>query len=319
MRFHAILFVRDEADIIGQSLIHNSGWCDRIYVYDTGSTDETWDIVQETARQVPQVVPVKKESVWWHDGLRAMVFEKFRRTSKNGDWWVRLDADEFYHVSPRDFVQGLAPYETAIYHAYYNFKLTVEESNRLSSEQAVREERAKPIWERRQHYVTAFDYAEPRFFRYRETMSWHPLAFAPYNAGFVARKRIPIRHYPHRDPIQMERRYRLRRAMLAEMSKMSTTYATHWNVPDWRTELIPQCDAALRVWRGPGDALPECTLTSHLEKPLTRVRQWLAHRCLLPILDRRRPAYPQDFHAEPLPETLQAQMKMASLEVSKTE
>ena len=43
-RFHALLPVRDEADIIGQSLRHMLTWVDAIYVFDNGSVDDTWEI-----------------------------------------------------------------------------------------------------------------------------------------------------------------------------------------------------------------------------------------------------------------------------------
>lgn len=305
MRFHSILFVRDEADVIEQSLTHNAKWCDHIYVYDTGSTDETWDIVMDCASRYRQIVPVQRSAVWWHDGLRAMVFNQFRERSEDGDWWIRLDGDEFYHVSPRDFVKELEPHESAIYHAYYNFKLTDQEAQRLSSRESIMKERESTVPDRRRHYVTYFDHGEPRFFRYRRSMQWNPEMFAPFNAGYVASKRIPIRHYPHRDPLQMERRFFLRKAMLEEMSKRSSSYATHWNVSDWRTELISASDPTLRFWANDKDPLPECTVTNHLQPPLKRTAQRMLYSLFLPVLDARRPKYPEGFRPEPLPDSLQ--------------
>jgi len=308
MRFHAILFVRDEEDIIAESLLHNAQFFDHIYVYDTGSTDQTWEIVQAVAKQCDRVVPFRKEAVWWHDGLRAMVFDHFRSNSEDGDWWARLDADEFYHVSPREFVRQLAPRESAIYHAYYNFRLTVEEAEALADPEAVRLERCRSIQDRRRYFIPAFEYSEPRLFRYRGSMKWSPAAAGPYNAGFVARARIPIRHYPYRDPCQMERRFRLRTTMFQEMRKMSNTYATHWGNDSWRSELIPATDPRLQKWTPPNGELPPCTSLEHLPPFKRRVLQWAAHSFCLPVLDRLRPEYPKHFRPSPLPNAIQERL-----------
>jgi len=62
-RFHALLPVRDEADIVGQSLRHLLTWADAVYVFDTGSVDETWEIVQDFAGKDRRVIPLKKDAV----------------------------------------------------------------------------------------------------------------------------------------------------------------------------------------------------------------------------------------------------------------
>jgi len=49
MRFICLLPVRDEADIIGQCLRHLLTRADAIYVFDTRSVDQTWEIVQDEA------------------------------------------------------------------------------------------------------------------------------------------------------------------------------------------------------------------------------------------------------------------------------
>lgn len=307
MRFHAIMFVRDEGDIIAESLEYNSRWCDRILVFDTGSTDPTWEIVQECARRLKQVVPVRREAVWFHDGLRAIVFEEFRSQSDEGDWWVRLDTDEFYHVSPREFVASLKPYESSVYHAYYNFKLTVEEAARYEAPGFLAQDRARGIADRRPHYVPQFEYSEPRLFRYRRAMKWNPPNYAPFNAGFVAERRIPIRHYPHRDPMQMERRFRLRHKMLQEIGKMDPTCASHWQ-SQWRSELVPANFPGLLRWDpAQGDLVP-CEDSSHLPGRLKRSLQFAAHLATLPALDRLRPPYPRDFQPTRLPSDIQASL-----------
>jgi|GEM_PF-4294901 len=45
MKFHSLLPVRDEADIINQYLQSFLTWADSIYVFDTGSVYNTWEII----------------------------------------------------------------------------------------------------------------------------------------------------------------------------------------------------------------------------------------------------------------------------------
>ena len=65
MKFHCLLPVRDEADVIAQCLRHALTWADAIYVFDTGSVDETWEIVQDFAARDKRVVPIRKEPVYF--------------------------------------------------------------------------------------------------------------------------------------------------------------------------------------------------------------------------------------------------------------
>lgn len=64
LRFHALLQVQDEADIIGRSLRHMLTWADAIYVFDAGSVDDTWEIVQNFARKDPRVIVLKPDAVY---------------------------------------------------------------------------------------------------------------------------------------------------------------------------------------------------------------------------------------------------------------
>ena len=152
-------------------------------------------------------------------------------------------------------------------------------------------------------------------FRYRHSMRWPHNASFPFNAGFVSGQRIPIRHYPHRDPRQMEMRFRLRTAMM----KLKAHAGGHWNLEDWRQELVDSAGISasgrtkvglnilnsidtgpLLYWK-PGTPLPEQPLHNHLPSPLTRLQQRLVHPLLLPILDRRRPAYDSSYQPVPIP------------------
>jgi len=305
MQFHAILPVRDEADIISQSLQHLLKWANAIYLFDTGSVDNTWQIIQEFAAKDKRVVPLKKDPVFFSETrLRGWMFHQARKQMRNGDWFLRVDADEFHHISPPQFVKTrMRKYETIAYHQYYDFRLTESEVLAWEAGKETLADRQRPIEERRRWFTPSI-YSEPRLCRYRETMEWPPTVSFPFNAGFVARERLPIRHYPHRDPVQLERRCRLRTVMMADQenrSNWSRPELHHWAEREWRKFITPDAFPDLRFWKQ-GEALPELHFSNHLAPPHIRAVQRFAHAFLLPLLDRSRSGFPEDAYPQNIPE-----------------
>jgi glycosyltransferase involved in cell wall biosynthesis len=301
MKFHVLLPVRDEADIIGQCLRHLLTWADAVYIFDTGSLDETWEIVQDFAARDKRVMPLKKDPVYFSDTrLRGWLFHQARKLMRNGDWFLRVDADEFHHISPPEFVRTrMRPHETIAYHQYYDFRLLASEVADWEAGKETLADRQRPIEERRRWFTPSV-YSEPRLCRYRETMQWPPTVSFPFNAGFLARERLPIRHYPHRDPAQLERRCRLRAIMMADKenrSNWSRPELHHWAEEEWRKLITPDNTEGLKYWT-PGTDLPEFHFTNHLAKPHKRVAQRLAHAFCLPVLDRLRPHWPEETHPQ---------------------
>jgi glycosyltransferase involved in cell wall biosynthesis len=301
MRFHALLPVREEADIVGQCLAQLLRWADSVYVFDTGSVDETWEIVRDLASRDARVRLLGRDAVFFSETrLRGWMFHQARAQMRDGDWFLRVDADEFHHVPPPEFVRTrLRPHETVVFHQYYDFRLTAAEVQAWQAGEETLADRARPI-EQRRRWLTVSPYSEPRLCRYRATMRWPPTVSFPFNAGFRARARLPIRHYPHRDPLQLERRCRLRRAMMADADNRrnwSSSDQHHWSQGDWRSFVVADDHPNLHHWE-PGSPLPEHHFTNHLAKPHVRAAQRIAHACLLPMLDRLRTghsdtAYPQ--------------------------
>src|SRR5439155_1370122 len=88
--FCGLLPVRDEADIVGQCLQKALQWADAIYVLDTGSVDNTWEIVQDFAGNDKRVVPMRKEPVYFSETrLRSYMFHIARQQMRDGDWFLR--------------------------------------------------------------------------------------------------------------------------------------------------------------------------------------------------------------------------------------
>lgn len=302
MRFHCLLVVRDEEDIIAQSLDHLLMWADAIYVFDTGSTDGTWEIVQETAADDSRVIPLRKDSVYYCDCLvRGWLFDQARRTMQTGDWFLRVDADEFYHVPPPEFVKTrLRTHETLVLHQYYEFVLRVSDVRAWKESLDTVADRKLPIEQRRQWYYT-YPYGEPRLCRYRESMKWPASASFPHSAGFVAEARLPIRHYPHRDPTQVERRCQLRSIMQDDRVKQGgASTGQHWAQRDWSKFVFRDDDSCLKHWE-PGTVLPEVRFANHLSNPSRRVIQRVTHQFLLPWIDHLRPGWRETDYPRKIP------------------
>jgi len=231
------------------------------------------------------------------------MFHQARRHMRDGDWFLRVDADEFHHIPPPEFVRKrLARHETVVFHQYYDFRLTAAEAAAWQAGAETLADRARPIEERRR-FLTVGAYSEPRLCRYRASMRWPPTVSFPFNAGFRARARLPIRHYPHRDPDQLERRCRVRAAMMADAEnrrEWSRPLVDRWSLDDWRRFVIPAEHPGLRYWQ-PGSPLPEFHFTNHLARPHVRAAQRIAHAYLLPVLDRLRPRYPDGAYPQRIP------------------
>jgi hypothetical protein len=231
------------------------------------------------------------------------MFHQARQQMRNGDWFLRVDADEFHHIPPPQFVREcMRKHETAAYHQYYDFRLTSSEVEGWQRGAETITDRSKPIEERRRHYTISI-YSEPRLCRYRETMKWPETVSFPFHAGYVARERLPIRHYPHRDPVQLDRRCRLRAIMMEDeenRSNWSRPEFHHWAEREWRKFITPDDLLGLKYWQ-PGTELPLARQANHLKPPHVRAVQRLIHAAVLPFLDRTRTGFSANARPQQIP------------------
>jgi len=229
--------------------------------------------------------------------LRAFAFNMVRDRFEPGDWWVQQDVDEFYHISPRQFVQRqLRPGETAVYNQHFEFRITSGEVQQWEAGDESVFDRRRPIRELRRFY-NILVHSEPRMFQFRKNMQWGYKAAYPWNMGYVAAKRIAIRHYPHRDPVSLQARLILRNHLLPIANEQNWT---HWAVKDWRSYIADDDSCELQYWQ-PGKDLPEVHREDHLRAPVVRMTQRAIHRILLPLFDLARPQYPESFKPAAIP------------------
>src|SRR5689334_2374515 len=128
MRIRALSLVKNEADIIAHNLKAASEWCDAIYVFDNGSADGTWEIVQAMAGSIEAIVPFKQDSKPFSDSLRQEIFAHFRDAARPGDWWCILDADEYYVDDPRAFLGRVPDMYRSVWPQLYTYLFTEDDA-----------------------------------------------------------------------------------------------------------------------------------------------------------------------------------------------
>jgi glycosyltransferase involved in cell wall biosynthesis len=215
MKIHAMCIIKDEADIVSECLTAAAGWCDHIYVFDNGSADGTWEIVQELAERIPAVVAWKSDPAPFSDGLRAQIFNAFSSAAAPGDWWCRADADEFYIDDPRVFLRKVPAAYDVVWTASFSYYFTDRDAEAYAADPE-RYGDDVPVEEKIRHYVN--HWGEPRFFRHRDGLRWNERdggfpAFVETSAGYPVR--IWLKHFPYRSPQQIERRLAARNQTLA--------------------------------------------------------------------------------------------------------
>ena len=206
MKIFGVAVMKNESDIVRPFLEHSSKWCDRIFVYDNGSTDGTWPIVQEMASAV--IVAWKSEDVPFHNSLRARVFNAFRNEAQPGDWWCyRLDADEFYIDNPREFLASVPERYHTVYRKCINYRISLEDAEQYQFTGDFAQDRQYL------RYFLPKGGVERRFIRHREGLVWTEEKGLNYT-GVTCPDMILAQHFRWRSPQQIQKRLDSKREYL---------------------------------------------------------------------------------------------------------
>ena len=208
-KIYSLMVVKDEVDVIAASLIDACRWSDKIIIIDNGSTDGTWECIQDLATSHPQIIPWMRYEGPFHIGLRAKAFKAFRHEMKRGDWWnVRLDADEFYPGDVRAFLANVPKGCSTVKKESTDYILTREdlESHTFTGEfDRSLFTHALPAMRR-----------ERRFMRHSAWRCWCERWRYPHPWGRVYEQAIPVDHYQYRSPEQMQKRFEVRQQAKAD-------------------------------------------------------------------------------------------------------
>lgn len=203
MKIHGICIAKNEADIIAQTLTKASEWCDYIYVVDNASDDNTWGKILEISKKYSQIIPHKQDNRQpFDDYMRGEVFHDFSSNNKPGDWWCRLDADEFYIDDPRTFLNKVPNQYQAVWSASFQYYFTDKDLERYNQDPSSFSDNV-PVEEKCRYYLN--NWSENRFFRYDQKIVWDKNCGWPY-FGAIYPKRIRLKHYQYRSPQQIQQR-----------------------------------------------------------------------------------------------------------------
>ncbi|HIK07288.1 MAG TPA: glycosyltransferase family 2 protein [Trichormus sp. M33_DOE_039] len=206
MKIHSICVIKDESDIIEQTLISAVKWSDFIYVLDNGSTDGTWEKVLTLSQEYQQIIPYKQDNCAHHQALGADVFHHYLANSLPGDWWCRLDADEIYIDDPRHFLAEIPQQYQAVWAASFQYFFTDKDLEIYNQQPSIYDD-AVPVEKKCHYYLN--NWSEARFFRYDHNLVWDKDQGWPY-FGAIYPFRIRLKHYQYRSPQQIQKRISVR-------------------------------------------------------------------------------------------------------------
>jgi glycosyltransferase involved in cell wall biosynthesis len=250
MKIFALCVVKNEADVIAYTLDKASEWATKIFVLDNGSTDGTWEIINELSRANSSVIPWKQMFEPFYDGIRSKLFNSFSEEAKEGDWWCfRLDADEVYLEDPRKFLRKTPLVYDYVCKKSIDFVLTGEDLQEHDFDSHSFKENIQHI-----KYFMPKAWVEARFFRHKAGVIWKENQEILRLKGLVYPKTILVKHYQYRSPAQMQTRLNIRNASKADkaLPKDIKPGWLHINEKSWkdlirkRSEVIYEGEGACR-------------------------------------------------------------------------
>jgi hypothetical protein len=221
--------MKNEADVIEQTLVDALRWCDLVYVLDNGSDDGGWERVRALSLREPRIVAHGRDLRAFTDDIRAQLYTAYAPSAREGDWWCRLDADELYVGDPRTVLDAVRPEHFSVWSASLSYYFTDADAARFAADPALYADDVS-VLDRCRYYLN--HWSEPRFFRHEPGMRWRE-GDGGYPAALWSRPAAPtrvlLRHFPYRSPAQIQRRLDARAAG-AEFA--------HENVGGWAEAVV---------------------------------------------------------------------------------
>lgn len=230
MKIHGICLVKNEDDIIAQTLKTAIEWCDFIYIFDNGSSDRTWEIILALSEKYEQIIPYKREDCAYSDLLRREVFNHYRANCSENDWWCLLDADEFYIDNPKIFLAKIPKQYQVVWSASFQYYFTDKALELYQANPSLYADDVAVEYKCR-YYLN--NWSEPRFFRYQKSLIWDK-GKVPNNFGSIYPQRIRLKHYQYRSPQQIQKRLKTRYEARTKGSKDFT----HEIQNNWQATIV---------------------------------------------------------------------------------
>ncbi|MEA5567043.1 glycosyltransferase family 2 protein [Anabaena sp. UHCC 0399] len=228
MNIYGMCLVKNEDDIIAQTLKAATEWCNYIYVYDNGSTDRTWERVLELSKIYKQIIPYKQESRPFSDDLRSEIFNHYRTNSSEEDWWCRLDGDEIYIDDPRIFLAKVPQEYILVVSASFEYYFTDKDLELYNHNPSLYADDVL-VEQKCRYYIN--NWSEARFIRYKKNWIWRENDGGWPSAVWQAPiypVRIWLKHYQYRSPQQIQKRIDTRREAIVNRSGFCHEAQANW-------------------------------------------------------------------------------------------
>lgn len=213
MRIYAVSVVQNEADVIRESLAWALRFCDRIWVWDLGSTDGTWPVLESMSSE--RIIARQHPGLRFTSALKGKVFAEARSAIEDGSWVYILDADEFLAGDPTPVLAAAEEEGVAQVGAWQaNFFPTRKDLERLRG-LGEAEWLNLPLFKRFRDYRV--EWFEWRFIRVSPGLVWDTSGAhsqfrdAAGNPLKRSRRQLLVRHYRYRSPRQVAERFNTRK------------------------------------------------------------------------------------------------------------
>lgn len=245
---YGVCVVQNEADVIQSSLQWAARFCVKIRVWDLGSTDGTWDMLQ--ALTGDKIDVRQRSDLPYSSSLRGVIANEWRNELTEGDWIYILDADEFLEGDPAPVLRQAEQNNARMVGVWQaNFFPTAKT---LADIDIMGESawQAQALKKRFTHYC--LEWIEPRFIRLKDDLVWNTdglysrITLKSGQPVRLFRKKMVVRHYRYRSPEQTAKRYKARDAL-------KTANRFRYEVSGKFADLVkPQ--SACSEWENPGES-----------------------------------------------------------------
>ena len=260
MKIIGMMTVRDEEDILEESLSHAAKIYDHVLCVDCGSLDTSPNIIKRLAFKYENVHFLRKLPPMTPMQVKRHIWSAFRKRLSSEDWWVFADADEFVSDNAREVLgYSLAHQFDHVDGEHVNFYFTEADRRReLSQEPEIIS--AVSVRERLNYY--RYHTHQLRFFRNLPWLRWNFDSSTPQFLSSRSDLRVQFIHYQYRNLNQIERRIKIRQ----EEYHRSDPADIHWRISRVDDAISADDDAALRFYEKGVPFIRDAALPSPLKE-----------------------------------------------------
>lgn len=200
MIIYGTMCIKNEGDILRESLEKALEWADKIFVIDNNSKDETPEILRSFS---PDVITLAKFDGQFREGLKSIPFNWVNsgKIYPKPDWWAIIDADEIYHENPKDLLKAVPARFSRVCTNAVEFIGHNGTSGLLTPENY--------------NFYIPLDWSESRFYRNIKSLYWSNYENNGFSGvGATYSQRIRLMHFPFRSNEQIKQRLKIRKENL---------------------------------------------------------------------------------------------------------